>query len=67
MPSQGVFANQSPDSGSIRVLYQTINNKDVVKAITVSDIDINGDNIAISLTELDTITLPLTGSGGNTE
>tara|TARA_R110000868_G_scaffold68161_3_gene201587 strand:+ start:5053 stop:6756 length:1704 start_codon:yes stop_codon:yes gene_type:complete len=67
MPSQGVFANQSPDSGSIRVLYQTINNKDVVKAITVSDIDINGDNIAISLTELDTITLPLTGSGGNIE
>lgn len=67
MPSQGVFANQSPDSGSIRVLYQTINNKDVVKAITISDVDINGDNIAISLTELDSLKLPLTGSGGNSE
>ena len=41
MPSQGVFANQSPDSGSIRVLYQTINNKDVVKAITISDVDLS--------------------------
>lgn len=67
MPSQGVFANQAPDSGSIRVLYQTINNKDVVKAITVSDVDINGDNIAISLTELNTLSLPITSSGVNTE
>lgn len=67
MSSQGTFANQAPDSGSIRVFYQTINNKDVVKAVTVSDIDKDGDNIAISLTELDTITLPLSASGENVE
>jgi len=43
----GTFANQAPDSGSIRVFYQTINNKDVVKAITVSDVDKDGDDICI--------------------
>ena len=63
----GTFANQAPDSGSIRVFYQTINNKDVVKAITVSDVDKDGDDISISLTELDTITLPLSASGQNVE
>lgn len=63
MSSQGQFANQAPDSGSIRVFYQTINNKDRVKAITISDVDKDGDNIAISLTELDSLSLLITASG----
>ena len=64
MPSQGVFANISPDSGSIRVLYKTINGQDYIKALTVSNKDENGDDIALSLNELQTINIPLTGSGG---
>ena len=63
MPSQGEFAQTAPASGSIRVFFQTINNKDVVKALTVSDVDKDGDDISISLTELDVINLPLSASG----
>jgi hypothetical protein len=63
MPGQGVFANQTPDSGSIRVLYKTINNQDHIKAITVSDVDKTGDDISISLNELQTINIPLSASG----
>ena len=61
--SQGSFANQAPDSGSIRIFFQTINNKDVVKSLTISDVDKDGDDISISLTELDIINLPLSSSG----
>ena len=35
--SQAIFSNTEPDSGEIRVLVQTINNVDFIKAVTVSN------------------------------
>ena len=63
MPSQGVFAQTSPQSGEIRVFYKTINGEDHIKALTVSNLDIDLDNVANSLNELRTISIPITGSG----
>ena len=63
MPSQGVFSNEGVLSGDIKVLYQNINNKLHVKALNVSNLDKDGDNISLSLAELDTISLPLSSSG----
>ena len=63
MPSQGVFAQTAPQSGEIRVFYQTINGEDHIKALTVSNLDIDLDNVANSLNELQTISIPVTGSG----
>jgi len=63
MPSQGVFAQTAPSSGEIRVFYKTINGEDHIKALTVSNLDIDFDNVAASLNELQTISIPITGSG----
>ncbi len=63
MPSQGVFAQTAPQSGEIRVFYKTINGQDHIKALTVSNLDIDFDNVANSLNELQTISIPVTGSG----
>ena len=63
MPGQGVFSNTAPASGTITVLHKDINGQQQIKAINVSNTDIDGDNIALSLNELSKITLPLTGSG----
>ena len=63
MPSQGVFAQTAPQSGEIRVFYKTINGEDHIKALTVSNLDIDLDNVANSLNELNTIRIPITGSG----
>lgn len=70
MPSQGVFAQTPPQSGEIRVFYKTINGEDHIKALTVSNLDLITDpltdvatNIANSLNELQTISIPITGSG----
>lgn len=63
MPSQGVFSNEGVLSGDIKVLYQTINGKQHVKALNVSKVDKDGDNISLSLAELDKISLPLSSSG----
>lgn len=63
MPSQGVFAQTAPQSGEIRVFYKTINGEDHIKALTVSNLDIDLDNVANSLNELNTISIPITGSG----
>ena len=63
MPSQGQFSNTPPASGSINVLYKTINNQEHVKAITIRNSDLDGDDIGLSLNELQRISLPITGSG----
>lgn len=63
MPSQGVFSNEGVLSGDIKVLYQTINGKQHVKALNISNLDKDGDDISLSLAELDTISLPLSSSG----
>ena len=66
MPSQGVFSNTqfASPSGSIRVLYQTINGKDHVRALNIQAVDADGDDIGITLRELETISVPIT-SGSN--
>jgi len=67
MPTQGVFSNIAVPSGSINILYRTINGEDHIKAITVSDEDIQDNdpksNIGLSLEQLETIRLPLSSSG----
>lgn len=63
MPSQGVFSNEGVLSGDIKVLYQTINGKQHVKALNISKEDKDGDNLSLSLAELNTISLPLSSSG----
>lgn len=63
MPSQGVFSNEGVLSGDIKVLYQTINGKQHVKALNISKVDKDGDDISLSLAELDAISLPLSSSG----
>lgn len=63
MPSQGVFSNEGVLNGDIKVLYQTINGKQHVKALNISNIDKDGDDISISLNELESISLPLSSSG----
>ena len=67
MPTQGVFSNIAVPSGSINVLYRTVNGEDYIKAITVSDKDILDNDpatdIGISLEQLETIRLPLSSSG----
>ena len=63
MPSQGVFSNEGVLSGDIKVLYQTINGKQHIKALNVSNLDKDGDDISLSLAELDSITIPISSSG----
>jgi len=63
MPSQGVFSNEGVLSGDIKVLYQTINGKQHIKALNVSNVDKDGDDISLSLAELDSITIPISSSG----
>lgn len=60
--SQAIFSNTEPDSGEIRVLVQTINNVDFIKAVTVSNQDLDGNNISISLKEAESIRAALTAS-----
>ena len=60
--SQASFANNAPVSGSIRILVQTINSVDFIKAITISNEDLGGNNIRISLNEIESIRAALTGS-----
>lgn len=67
MPSQGVFSNEGASPGQIKVLYQTINGKQHIKALNISNVDSDGDDIALSLAELDSISLPLSSSGELTE
>ena len=67
MPSQGVFSNEGASIGEIKVLYQTINGKQHIKALNISNVDSDGDDIALSLAELDSISLPLSSSGELTE
>ena len=67
MPSQGVFSNEGALTGEIKVLYQTINGKQHIKALNISNVDSDGDDIALSLAELDSISLPLSSSGELTE
>jgi hypothetical protein len=63
MPSQGVFSNEGVLTGDIKVLYQTINGKQHVKALNISNTDNDGDDVSISLNELEYISLPLSSSG----
>jgi len=60
--SQAIFSNTEPESGEIRVLVQTINNVDFIKAVTVSNQDLDGNNISISLKEAQSIRAALTAS-----
>ena len=60
--SQASFSNNAPDEGEIRILVQTINNVDFIKAVTVSNQDLDGNNIRISLNEIESIRAALTGS-----
>ena len=60
--SQASFANNAPVSGSIRILVQTINSVDFIKAITISNEDLGGNNIRISLNEVESIRAALTSS-----
>jgi len=60
--SQASFSNNAPDDGEIRILVQTINNVDFIKAVTVSNQDLDGNNIRISLNEVESIRAALTGS-----
>ena len=60
--SQAIFSNTEPESGEIRVLVQTINNVDFIKAVTVSNQDLDGNNMRISLSEAQSIRAALTGS-----
>jgi hypothetical protein len=60
--SQASFANKTPETGSIRILVQTINSVDFIKAITISNKDLGGNNIRISLNEVESIRAALTSS-----
>ena len=60
--SQASFANTAPATGSIRILVQTINNVDFIKAITIHNQDKGGNNVRISLNEVESIRAALTGS-----
>ena len=60
--SQASFSNNAPDDGEIRILVQTINSVDFIKAVTVSNQDLDGNNIRISLNEVESIRAALTGS-----
>ena len=37
--SQASFSNNAPDEGEIRILVQTINNVDFIKAVTVHEFE----------------------------
>ncbi len=58
--SQASFSNNAPEDGEIRILVQTINNLDFVKAVTVSNQDIDGNNIRITLNEIESIRAAIT-------
>ena len=63
MPNLAQFKNTSPASGQIKVLYRTINGVNTIKAITVSNVSKGGENIELSLGELQSIQFAVSASG----
>tara|TARA_R110002153_G_scaffold48514_3_gene136763 strand:- start:10743 stop:12422 length:1680 start_codon:yes stop_codon:yes gene_type:complete len=58
MPSPLVFANTAPPQGEIRILYTNpVGSPAIVRALTISNVDKNGNVSTPSLEELNAITL----------
>ena len=63
MPNLAQFKNTAPQSGEIRVLYREVNGLDVIKAIAVSTTSNNGQDVSLSLAELEEIQFAVSASG----
>ena len=63
MPNLAQFKNTAPQSGEIRVLYREVNGLDVIKAISVSTTSNNGQDVSLSLAELEEIQFAVSASG----
>lgn len=59
--TQGNFAETSPPTGSIKVLYKDQNGVSNIRALTVSNVDLDGNNIQLSLDALEQIRIFLGG------
>ena len=53
--TQGLFAETAPNPGEIKVLYKNQNGLDNVRAITISNVDLNGNNVKLSLDAVEQI------------
>ena len=51
----GLFIETAPAAGQMRVLYKNTNGYDQVRAITISNVDINGNNVELSLDAVEQI------------
>lgn len=59
--TEGNFPNQTPPTGSIRVLYKNTNGVSNIRALTISNVDLDGSNIRLSLDALEQIRIFLGG------
>lgn len=55
------FAEKAPDPGHIRVLYKDQNGVSNIRALTVSNVDLDGNNVRLSLDALEQIRIFLGG------
>lgn len=62
----GLFIETAPAAGQMRVLYKTTNGYDQVRAITISNVDINGNNVELSLDAVEQIRAALNDTSGST-
>lgn len=62
----GLFLETAPALGQMRVLYKTTNGYDQVRAITISNVDINGNNVELSLDAVEQIRAALNDTSGST-
>ncbi len=58
----GNFATTAPPAGSIRVLYKTQGGVDNIRAITISNVDLDGNDISLSLDAIEVLKVFLGGS-----
>ena len=62
----GLFIETAPAAGQMRVLYKPTNGSDQVRAITISNVDINGNNVKLSLDAVEQIRAALNDTSGST-
>ena len=58
----GNFATTAPPAGSIKVLYKTQGGVDNIRAITISNVDLDGNDISLSLDAIEVLKAFLGGS-----
>jgi len=59
--TQGNFAESAPPTGSIKVLYKDQNGVSNIRAVTISNVDLDGNNVRLSLDAIEQLRVFLGG------